>query len=179
MPAPPGGSDPYIKDVQDNRVYVVDRPILTDLQAATTNLVDRRLHAFRIEEIDRVVITGGSKRREFIGSRIEQFPGIRLAPAGAPDKPDATLKNWHDRIFGLFPTEVLGKGENPASGAPNVTLKLEYFSRGRPIGWAELARTKAAGRRRPRPHGPDTGRDGAKRAHPGLVPGGQRHATRC
>jgi hypothetical protein len=142
VPAPPGGSDPYIKDVQDNRVYVVDRPILTDLQAATTNLVDRKLHAFRIEEVDRVVITGSSKRLEFIGSRIEQFPGIRLAPVGAPDKADATLKNWHDRIFGLFPTEVLGKGENPASGAPTVTLKLEYFSRGRPIGWTELARTK-------------------------------------
>ena len=62
VPAPPGGSDPYIRDVQDNKVYVIDRPILTDLQAATTNLVDRRLHAFRIEEVDRVVITGASKR---------------------------------------------------------------------------------------------------------------------
>ncbi len=142
VPAPPGGSDPYLRDVQDNRVYVIDRPILTDLQAATTNLVERRLHNFRIEEVDRVVIIAGTKKREFIGSRIDQFPGIRLAPAEAPDKPDTTLKNWHDRIFGLFPTEVLGKGENPASGAPTVHLRLEYFSRGRPIGWAELARTK-------------------------------------
>jgi hypothetical protein len=141
-PAPPGGSDPYIKDVQDNRVYVLDRPILTDLQAASTNLIDRRLHAFKIEELDRVVLTGGAKRKEFVASRIEEFPGIRLAPKETPDKPDATIKNWHDRIFGLFPTEVLGKGETPASGAPNVTLKLEYFSRGRLIGWAELARTK-------------------------------------
>jgi hypothetical protein len=155
VPAPPGGNDPYIKDVQDNRVYVVDRPILTDLQAATTNLVDRRLHAFRIEEVDRVVITGAGKRREFIGSRIEQFPGIRLAPVEAPDKSDATLKNWHDRIFGLFPTEVLGKGENPASGAPTVSLKLEYFSRGRPIGWAELARTKPPAASTGTPPNPD------------------------
>jgi hypothetical protein len=144
VPAPPGGSDPYIKDVQDNRVYVIDRPILTDLQAATTNLVDRRLHAFRIEEIDRVVITRGDTKREYVGSRIEEFPGIRLAPAQTPDKPDATLKNWHDRIFGLFPTEVLGKGETPTSGAPAAALKLEYFSRGRPVGWTELARGKPA-----------------------------------
>jgi hypothetical protein len=145
VPAPPGGSDPYIKDVQDNKVYVLDRPILTDLQAATTNLVDRRLHAFKIEEIDRVVMTSGPKRKEFVASRIEEFPGIRLAPKETPDKPDATTKNWHDRIFGLFPTEVLGKGETPASGAPIVSLKLEYFSRGRLIGWVELGRiTKSA-----------------------------------
>ena len=37
---------------------------------------------------------------------------------------------------------MLGKGEAPGSGAPTVNLKIEYFSRGRPIGWTELARTK-------------------------------------
>jgi hypothetical protein len=155
VPAPPGGSDPYIRDVQDNRVYVVDRPILTDLQAATSNLVDRRLHMFRIEEVDRLVITGGGKRQEFKASRIENFPGIRLAPMGAPEKADATLKNWHDRIFGLFPTEVLGKGEVPAAGAPIVALKLEYFSRGRLIGWAEIARTPPPAQSSGTPSTPD------------------------
>ena len=144
VPAPPGGNDPYIKDVQDNKVYVIDRPILSDLQAATTNLVDRRLHAFKIEEIDRVVIKGGGNVREFVASRIEEYPGIRLAPVATPDKPDATIKNWHDRIFGLFPTEVLGKGENPTGGAPNPTLKIDYFSRSRRVGWVEMARTTPA-----------------------------------
>src|SRR6185369_14940631 len=39
VPAPPGGSDPYLKDLQDNKVYIVDRSILSDLQSARTNLV--------------------------------------------------------------------------------------------------------------------------------------------
>ena len=78
-----------------------------------------------------------------MAARIEDFPGIRLAPAATPDKPDATLKNWHDRVFGLFPTEVLGQGEVPAAGAPTSSSALEYFSRGRRIGWTELARSPA------------------------------------
>ena len=36
---------------------------------------------------------------------------------------------------------MLGKGENPSAGVPNVVLKLEYFSRGRLIGWFEGAKT--------------------------------------
>ncbi len=143
VPAPPGGNDPYIKDVQDNKVYLVDRPILSDLQAATTNLVDRRLHSFKIEEIEKVVVKGAGKEKELVASRIEEYPGIRLAPAATPDKPDATLKNWHDRVFSMFPTEVLGKGETPSAGAPVTALKIDYFSRGRKIGWVEMARGSA------------------------------------
>jgi hypothetical protein len=140
VPAPPGGNDPYIRNVQDNRVFIINRQILSDLQAASTNLVERRLHAFRIEDVDRVVISGGGKRKELVASRFEEFPGVRLAPAETPDKPDETLKNWHDRVFSLFPAEVMGKDEVPTAGAPVVALKLEYSSRGRGLGWLELAR---------------------------------------
>jgi hypothetical protein len=141
--APPGGDNPYIQDAQDKKVYIVPRAVLSDLQAASTNLPERRLHSFRIEDVDKVTLSAGGKTRELVATRIEDFPGIRLAPAATPDKPDPTLKNWHDRVFSLFPTEVLGQGEVPASGAPNVVIKLEYFSRGRRIGWTELARSQA------------------------------------
>jgi hypothetical protein len=141
--APPGGDNPYIKDLQDNKVYIVPRPVLSDLQAASTNLPERRLHAFRIEEVDRVTLSAGGKTRELVASRIEDMPGIRLAPAATPDKPDPTLKNWHDRVFNLFPTEVLGQGEVPSAGAPVLVVRIEYFSRGRRIGWTELGRSPA------------------------------------
>jgi len=144
VPAPPGGMDPYIQDVKSKQVYVVERRILHDLQAAATNLVDRRLQPFRIEDVDRLIVTAGDKKQAFVASRIEDFPGIRLAPAETPDKPDATMKNWHDRVWKLFPTEVLGKGEIPESGLPQVRIKVEYFGRGRPLGTTELATTGGA-----------------------------------
>jgi hypothetical protein len=144
VPAPPGGTDPYVKDLQDNKVYIVERSILSDLQSARTNLVERRLHGFPIEDVDRVVLEVGNVKREYVAGRIDKtYPGVRLAPADAPDKYDETLKNWHDRVFGLAPTEVLGKGENPGSGAPVTAMRLTYSARGRPLGWMELARPPA------------------------------------
>jgi hypothetical protein len=141
--APPGGDNPYIQDVGDKKVYIVPRAVMSDLQAASTNLPERRLHSFRIEDVDRVTLSSAGKTRELVAARIEDFPGIRLAPAATPDKPDATLKNWNDRVFSLFPTEVLGQGEVPAAGNPTVVIRVEYFSRGRRIGWTELARGSA------------------------------------
>jgi hypothetical protein len=141
--APPGGDSPYIQDLQDKKVYIVPRPLLSDLQAASTNLPERRLHTFRIEDVDRVTLSAGGRTRELVAARIEDFPGIRLAPAATPDNPDPTVNNCNDRVFSLFPTEVLGQGEVPAAGNPNVVIRVEYFSRGRRIGWTELGRSPA------------------------------------
>src|SRR5262245_14960773 len=140
-PAPPGGTDPYIRDEGDGRVYVVARQIMSDLQSASTNLVERKLHSFRHEDIDKVVITAGGKTKEFRGTRLENAAGIRLAPANAPDKPDETVKNWHDRIWNLFPSEVLGKGEEPKEGPPKTAVRIEYSARGRSLGWIELGKS--------------------------------------
>jgi hypothetical protein len=68
-----------------------------------------------------------------------RLPGVRLAPPGS-DKFDETAKNWHDRVWNLFPSEVLGKGEFPSAGAPKVAVRIDYFSRGQSLGWVELAR---------------------------------------
>jgi hypothetical protein len=138
-PAPPGGSDPYVRDQQDGKVYIVPRVILSDLQSASTNLVERRLHGFKIEEVDKIVVTAAGKKKEFKATRLEDIPGIRLVPAGS-DKADETAKNWHDRIWNLFPSEVLGKNEVPKEGTPRTAIRVDYFSRGRSLGWVELGR---------------------------------------
>jgi hypothetical protein len=138
-PAPPGGSDPYIRDEADGRVFVIRRDILTDLQSASVNLVERRLHSYPIEDVDRIVITANGKTKEYRGTRLGELPGIRLSPPGS-EKADETAKNWHDRVWNLFPSEVMGKGEVPTAGQPKVAIRVEYFSRGHALGWVELAR---------------------------------------
>ncbi len=145
VPAPPGGSDPYVRDTQDGRVYIIARNILSDLQAASVNLVERRFHTFRVEEVDRIDIAAADRKRQFVVTRNdENLPGIRIAPKDAPDKFDLTLKNWHERIWNLFPAEVLGQDEVPPPGsAPLPAIRLTYFSRGRQLGWVEIARAGA------------------------------------
>jgi hypothetical protein len=140
-PAPPGGSDPYVRDDEDGNVYVIARQILSDLQAARTNLTQRKLHGFIIQDIDKLVITAKGKTKEFKFRRFDGRPGGELLSATNPDKPDQTAGNWHERVFSLFPADVLGKGEKPSAGEPLVVLHIEYFYRNKKTGWLDLATT--------------------------------------
>jgi hypothetical protein len=149
-PAPPGGSDPYIRDEQDGRVFIIARAIFSDLQSASVNLVERKLHNFPIEDVDRLVITAAGRTKEFRGTRLGDLPGIRLSPPGS-EKADETAKNWHDKVWNIFPTEVLGRGEVPTTGAPKVAVRIEYFSRGHSLGWVELARAEQVNESTPAP----------------------------
>jgi hypothetical protein len=65
---------------------------------------------------------------------------VRLAPASSPDKPESAFKTWHDRVFTMWPVEVLGKDEVPAQGAPQVELRVEYSLRSRRLGFIEIGR---------------------------------------
>jgi hypothetical protein len=143
-PAPPGGTDPYLRAEDDGRAWVVARLILSEFEAAKTNLVERKLHGFSLQDFDKLIITGNGKSKPFLAKRVEGRYGVQLSPEATPDKPDTTAENWHERIFNLFPAEVLGQGEKPDKVEPIVALKLEYQSRGRKLGWLELARGGAA-----------------------------------
>lgn len=149
-PAPPGGSDPYVRDEASGQVYVVSRSFLSDFQAASSLLVERRLHGFKMEEADRVTIQRGAKKKDFIVSRGDD--GVRLSPVATPDKPDATAKTWSDKAFGLWSMDVLGKDEVPAEGAPPIDLRVDYSVRGRKLGFVEVAKVPAVA----------TGTEGAK-----------------
>jgi hypothetical protein len=140
-PAPPGGNLPYLRDQASGRVFVVGRSFLSDFQAAASMLVERKPHGFRLEEADRVQTTLGAARREFVVVRSEDV--VRLAPAATPDKPDAALKSWHDRVFSLYPAEVLGQGEVPLEGNPQVVVRLDYSARRRHLGYLEIAKVAA------------------------------------
>jgi len=141
VPAPPGGTLPYLRDEASGQVYVVARSFLSDFQAAASVLVERKAHGFRLEEADRVQVSRGDVKREFVVMRSDH--SLQLAPANAPDKPDAGFKTWHDKVFSLWPTEVLGKGEVPAEGTPEVALRLDYSMRGRRLGWLEIGKVPA------------------------------------
>ncbi len=143
-PPPPGGTEPYLRALDDGRVYLVSNQIHTDFNAAQSNLVDRRFHGFLLQEFDELIVRdgGGNEKKRFKFKRFaDGRPGGQLVPTGT-DTPDTTAANWHERIFALFPAEVLGKGEIPAGGEPIVSMRLEYFYRGKRLGWTDLARSR-------------------------------------
>ena len=140
-PAPAGGSDPYLRDEASGQVYVVARSFLSDFQTATSLLVERHLHAFRLEEADRIAFAQGTTRSNFLVSHGED--GLRLSPLATPNKTDTSLKTWHDRVFSVWPVEVLGKDEIPMEGAPQIELRVEYTLRGHRLGFLEIGKVAA------------------------------------
>jgi len=138
------GGEAFLRDTRDGRVYLMPRGMLADLQNPS-HLIDRRLHTFEIADFDRFVLSAGGKQKEFLQINREQHGKSAFAPAKTPDKPDQMAKNWHDAMWRAFPSEILGRGEEPAAGKPTVVLRIEYFDGQKSIGFMEFARAEAAG----------------------------------
>jgi hypothetical protein len=141
QPAVSTGGESFLRDTSDGRVYLMPRNMLMDLQNAS-HLVDRRLHAFEPADYDHIKLTSGGKQKEFVVIGRESPKTASLAPAKTPDKRDQTAKNWHDALWRLFPSELLGKGEEPPGGKVGVILKVEYSDGKKSVGWTEIGRVE-------------------------------------
>ena len=137
---PQSSGESYLRDTKDGRVYLMPRALLADLQGASHRLVDRRMHTFKLPDFNRVTITAGGKSRTFVVTNGQDANGYKLAPASTPDKPDEQARNWHDKVWRLFPSELLGSGEQPAAGAPKVVVRVDYQEGTRPVGWLEIGK---------------------------------------
>lgn len=161
---PQGSGESYLRDVKDGRVYLMPRQVLTDLQGAAFRLVDRKLHSFKIGDVDRLAVASTGKSRDFVIKNRQDQNGYKLAPKSAPDKPEEMARNWHDKVWRLFPSELLGKGETPAAGQPKVVTRIDYFDGSKNIGWLELGKVDVAPGTQPAisPHGAPTPNNGAE-----------------
>lgn len=138
--SPYGVSDPYVKDESSGRVYLLAGPVLSDLDGASVRLVDRSLHDFTLAEFDRLTVTAGGKKRDFVVTGGRSHLTARLASPKTPDKPDELAKNWHEKVWRASVADALGEGEKPAAGQPTVALRLDYFASEKTRGWVEIAR---------------------------------------
>jgi hypothetical protein len=138
----PGG-EAFLRDTRDGRVYLMPRGMLADLQNPG-HLVDRRLHAFELGDFDRLVVSSGGKSKDYVQTDRQVRAKSALAPARSPDKPDQMAKNWHDSLWRAFPSDILGRDEQPPGGKPATVLKVEYFDGKSPVGFTEFAREESA-----------------------------------
>ncbi|RYZ42276.1 MAG: hypothetical protein EOO71_08685 [Myxococcaceae bacterium] len=135
-----GWGAPYLQRPSDEHVFLLGPALLSDLESASSRLVDRRMHTFDVDGFDRVVITFGTTSRAFAASG--QPPGAaQLAPVEAPGTPDDFTRNWHDRLWRLTPIEFLGRGESPPGLPPTPAFRIEYQRAGKPVGELALAMT--------------------------------------
>ena len=134
---PPGAAGAYLL-APDGHLWLVQESLVQDLSAASSRLVDRRLHAFRADEPDALQLQLDGRTRAFVVRKAQGT--TRVAPAENPDAPSAEATAWADRMWRLSPLEVLGRGETPREGAPAVGLRVEYSRARRPLGFVEVGR---------------------------------------
>jgi Domain of unknown function (DUF4340) len=150
-----GGGESYLRDVKDGRTYLMPRQLLADLQGAAFRLVDRKLHSFKLAEVGHLQVASSGKTRDFVIKNPQDANAYKLAPAGTPDKPDELARNWHEKIWRLYPTEVLGRGEAPAAGVPKVSVRVDYLDGSKRVGWIEIGKLDVpiSAVPQPSPHG--------------------------
>jgi hypothetical protein len=134
----------FLRDTGDGHVYLMPRGMLSDLQNPT-HLVDRRLHGFEPGDFDRMVLVAGDRSKEYLQLDREARAKAAFAPAKNPDKRDQMAKNWHDAVWRAFPSDILGRGEEPSGGKPTVVLRVDYFDGKSSVGYMELAREESPG----------------------------------
>jgi hypothetical protein len=134
---PPGAAGAYLL-APDGHLWLVQESLVQDLSAASSRLVDRRLHAFRADEPDALQLQLDGRARAFVVRRAQG--STRVAPAENPDAPSPEATAWADRMWRLSPLEVLGRGETPREGVPPVSLRVEYSRNRRPLGFVEIGR---------------------------------------
>ena len=139
-----GSGENYLRDTKSGQVFLMPRTLLSDLQGAAFRLVDRKLHTFKIPDVGRLKVTTGGKSKELVIIDRKNANTYKMAPASTPDKPDEFARNWHEKIWRLFPTEVLGKAEVPVAGSPKVVVRVDYFDGTKSVGWVEIAKVDVA-----------------------------------
>jgi hypothetical protein len=136
-------NESFLRDQRDQRIYLMPRGLLGELSNGK-RLVDPRLHLFDSKEFDRIVVSAGGKKRELLHQGRDNFSTEGYASVKTPDKRDQMAKNWHDSLWRTFPMEVLGKGEVPKKGTLKPALRVDYFEKGKNVGWIEIARLEGS-----------------------------------
>ncbi len=142
----PGVVGSWILDNNSKAVYLLDGNVLADLEPSSMVLVDRRLHVFKPTEFDGFKVTVASQSAEFVQTGSEMPQTIKVAKKESPESADELVKNWHDKIWNrMIVTEVLGKGELPATFVPKPSLRIDYSLKGTAKGFIEMAFDKKEG----------------------------------
>ncbi len=117
---------------------------ISDLDAASSRLVERRLHDWGNDVPDALTVHTGGKARELVSipsSDATRAP--KWASKQTPQTVDELASTWQERISRPVVTDLLGRGETPASGDVQLELRLDYARRGKPMGFLELGKSGA------------------------------------
>ena len=144
---PPGAVGAYLL-APDGHLWLVQESLVQDLSAASSRLVDRRLHAFRAATSrTRCSSSSTGAPASFVVRKAQGT--TRVAPAETPDAPSPEATAWADRVWRLAPAGGAGAGRDAARGRPRRLPADRVLPRPEAAG---LPRGRSRGERVVRPH---------------------------
>lgn len=134
----PGGIDRYAKTA-DGEVFVLGDKVVQDLMYSESRILDRDLHDFQMDEIDRVRVTRAKQSRELL--RVEGKKD-GWADVSTPTKLDETAGNWMAKVARIRVIKFIEKPKPPVS-ENDLLVRLEYFKKSQKLGFLDLYKTKS------------------------------------
>ncbi|MEO6603103.1 MAG: DUF4340 domain-containing protein [Polyangiaceae bacterium] len=136
--ATPGGSERYARS-GSGEVFAIAGNVVQNLLYAESRLPERDLQAFKPEEVTRVRITKGAKKRDL--SRVpDKKEG--WADSATPTKLDETAGNWMTKLGRLHVQDWVEKPVQ-AVAADNAVVHVDYFAGSKALGSLDLYRVLA------------------------------------
>jgi hypothetical protein len=138
-----GNMDMYLQSKEDGRVYVVRPRLLQDFQYAEFRLMDRGLHSFENNEIERATVsTPDAKKRVLVQQNRRDPAGSFWADEATPQQRKDLFRNWMTKVLGLRVLEYANPEKKPEGLKP--ILLVEYGAAGKPLGYLRLFRREGA-----------------------------------
>jgi hypothetical protein len=129
----PGGGNYYVRDEQTGIVQVAVGDPISALQYAEARLIERDLHGFKTDEVGRLVVQAGGKRRQLV--RVPGKPNA-WADVAKPAVADESASNWVTKLAQLR----VNAYEEKCQSAPIPVLRVEYGDAKSDLGYIELFR---------------------------------------
>jgi Domain of unknown function (DUF4340) len=128
----PGGGDRYAKDLDDGQVYAIPGEIAWNLLFAESRLVERELHKWRMNDVQRIIVSNGHAMREVV--RVPKKVGAWADPK-TPSKVDETMGNWLSKLEQL---RVMQYVEKPKLAPADLIVRLTFYNKTDKLGTLEL-----------------------------------------
>ena len=129
----PGGGNYYVRDEQSGFVQVAVGDPISTLQYAEARMSERDLHGFKTDEVVRLAVQAGGKRRQLVS--VASKPNA-WADAAKPSVEDETASNWVTKLSQLHVSAYEEKFQN----TPTPILRVEYGDAKSDLGYIELFR---------------------------------------
>jgi hypothetical protein len=135
----PGGAERYAKYGTSGELFAISNELTQSLSYADSRLMERELHGFKPEEVDKIRLSRAGKTRELVRVTGKQDA---WADSTAPSKADETAGNWLSKLERVRVSQYVEKPSTPLR-PEDLVIRVDYFAGSRNLGFLELHKIAA------------------------------------